>query len=127
MKEKQKYSLLVGKKRINLWKDSGIWQGTCDRMYEEYYITLPGGFSLPVAFVKETFFYSQSEEKALDPNDLQKSMTEAGRQYLTGQMIAGRILNGTETFSCEEDTCLLEGIYLCSEMIGRVQTEKIGE
>ena len=124
---KHQYSLLIGKKRINLWKDSGIWQGSCDRMYEEYYITLPGGFSFPVAFVRESLLYRETEENAPDAALLRDSMTDAARRYLTEHMVAGRILNGTETFRQGTDTCRMEGIYLCSEMIGRVQTEKIGE
>ena len=124
---KHKYSLLVGKKRINLWKDSGIWQGSCDRMYEEYYITLPGGFFLPVAFVRETFLLWETEVISLESATFQKAMTEAARRYMTEQMVAGKILNAAETFSDGEDICCLEGVYLCSEMIGRVQKEKIGE
>ena len=48
---RRKYSLIFGKKRINLWKGSGISEGRCVRMYEEYYVTLPGGFRLPVRVV----------------------------------------------------------------------------
>ena len=33
----RKYSLLIGKKRINFDKDSGISGATCDKMYSEYY------------------------------------------------------------------------------------------
>ena len=125
--KKLKFSLLLGKKRINLWKDSGIWEGSCDRMYEEYYITLPGGFALPVALVRETYLYRELETQSLDAEVLRDSMTKAARGYLKAQMIAGQILNGTENFSFEEDTCTMNGIYLCREMIGRVQMEKIGE
>ena len=125
--QKQKFSLLIGKKRINLWKDSGIWEGSCDRMYEEYYITLPGGFVLPVALIRETYVYRETETRSLDTYVLQNAMIEAGRSYLKAQMAAGQILNGKESFSFEEDTCSMNGVYLCREMIGRVQMEKIGE
>ena len=96
-------------------------------MYEEYYITLPGGFALPVALVRETYLYRELETQSLDAEVLRDSMTKAARGYLKAQMIAGQILNGTENFSFEEDTCTMNGIYLCREMIGRVQMEKIGE
>ena len=124
---KHKYSLLVGKKRINLWKDSGIWEGSCDRMYEEYYITLPGGFSLPVAFVQETCVFYETEWTEVDAASLQENLKQAAKGYLTEQMIAGKILKGSEMFRFWQDTCRMEGVYLCSEMIGRVQREKIGE
>ena len=125
--KKEKFSLLIGKKRINLWKDSGIWEGSCDRMYEEYYVTLPGGFSLPVALVRETYLFRNTETISPDSEVIQADLSEAARNYLTARMVAGGILNGTEEFFQEEDTCILNGIYLCREMIGRVQTEKIGE
>ena len=125
--QKQKFSLLIGKKRINLWKDSGIWEGSCDRMYEEYYITLPGGFALPVAFVRETYVYRETETSSLDTEVLRENLTDAGCNYLKGRMVAGQILNGTESFCFREDTCSMNGVYLCREMIGRVQMEKIGE
>ena len=124
---KHQYSLLVGKKRINLWKDSGIWHGSCDRMYEEYYITLPGGFTLPVAFVRETFLFRETKSAKIESAVLQDMLKTHGRSYLLQHMVAGRILSGSEVFRCGEDFCRMEGIYLCSEMIGRVQTEKIGE
>ena len=124
---KRKYSLLVQKKRINLWKDSGIWDSTCDRMYEEYYITLPGGFSLPVAFVQETCVFYETEWTEVDAASLQENLKQAAKGYLTEQMIAGKILKGSEMFRFWQDTCRMEGVYLCSEMIGRVQREKIGE
>ena len=68
-------------------------------MYEEYYITLPGDFVLPVALVRETYVYRVMETTSLDTYVLQEAMTEAGRSYLKAQMVAGQILNGTESFS----------------------------
>ena len=124
---KHTYSLLIGKKRINLWKGSGICHGSCDRMYEEYYITLPGDFPLPVAFVRETFLLRQSRSVQTDSRMLQDAMKIFGRSYLTEQLVAGKILNATESFYTGENFCRMEGMYLCREMIGRVQTEKIGE
>ena len=96
-------------------------------MYEEYYITLPGGFTLPVAFVRETFLFRETESAKIESAVLQDMLKAHGRSYLLQHMVAGRILSGSEVFRCGEDFCRMEGIYLCSEMIGRVQTEKIGE
>ena len=122
--EKEKYSLIIGKKRINLWKDSGIWDTTCGRMYEEYYITLPGGFRLPVAIVKETYVFREvvpvSEENP-------EGLRQFAEHYVQAQMIAGRILNASITFEASETGLYLNGSFLCREMIGRIRQEKIGE
>ena len=63
----------------------------------------------------------------MDAASLQENLKQAAKGYLTEQMIAGKILKGSEMFRFGQDTCRMEGVYLCSEMIGRVQREKIGE
>ena len=39
-----KYSLIIGKNRINFYFGSGISGSSCVKMYKENYMTLPGGF-----------------------------------------------------------------------------------
>jgi len=120
----RRYSLIIGKKRINLWKGSGIWEPTCDRMYKEYRLKLPGGFFLPVAFVKEELQfsgYSESEQN-IGPSVL----SIFSERYLQKQMIAGKIVDKNILFSRESDIWLLEGEYICNEMIGRIQPERNG-
>ena len=122
--EKRKYSLLIGKKRINLWKDSGIWDTTCGRMYEEYYITLPGGFRLPVAIAKETYLFRECITAAEAPS---QDLRQFAEDYLRKQMIAGSILDAFLRWEETDAVLCLEGRFLCREMIGRIQQEKIGE
>lgn len=124
---KRRISILLGKNRINLWKDSGISPTTCDRIYEESYVTLPGGFSLPIAFCVETFTVSHLESEGIAQQDARDLLCQASQQYLLQQMIAGSILS-------QEQSCLLsDGAYrshircICTEMIGREQPEQIGE
>lgn len=124
---KKRVSILLGKKRINLWKDSGISDTTCDRIYEESYVTLPGGFSLPIAFCMETFTASYLETEAISEQDARALLSQASQRYLLAQMVAGSIISQEQTvqLSC--------GIYssrsdcICTEMIGREQPEQIGE
>jgi len=122
---KRKYSLLIGKKRINLWKDSGIWDTTCGRMYEEYYITLPGGFTLPVALAVETYIHREMEEA--QPIDAEMSLSAFAARYLTDQMVAGQIRSSSLSYLEESGIGTLTASYVCREMIGRVQQEQIGE
>ena len=122
-----RYSILLGKKRINLWKGSGISDPTCGRMYEEYYITLPGGFRLPVALSRETLTQWETSPALRTSEELEFGMKAFARNTVLGSMVAGKILReeqilleGTEGFS-------LVSRFLCEEMIGRVITEEIGE
>lgn len=121
------YSLIIGKNRINLWKDSGKVSTTCGRMYEEYYITLPGGFQLPVALVKETVTTYETVTAEVSPEAAEAAMSEFAGDYLLSQLIAGSIENRTEQIDRDGDVFVLEGTYLCTEMIGRQKAEKIGE
>ena len=124
---KRKISLLFRKKRINLWKDSGISDVTCDRMYAEYYITLPGGYQLPIALCVEKYILWDTSLSE-DPSEMIRDRLEdfCGR-YLRQQMIAGTVQSGNESFSVEKGRYSLKGHYICREMIGREQQEQIGE
>ncbi len=124
METEHRFSLLLGKKRINLWKGSGIYQGSCDRMYKEYRVTLPGGFELPIALAVEEITYYSGEARALPSQE--EMLTAFAEKYLSGQMTAGTILERDVSVSRQRDVWLLEGGYVCREMIGREKREQIG-
>lgn len=125
--QKKKLSLIIGKKRINLWKDSGICDTTCGRMYKEYYVTLPGGFQLPVAIAVETHSCYETVLRTTTPDECEGLLSGFVQRYLSQQMIAGNILRKDQTFREVDGICVLEGKYICTEMIGRVRQEQIGE
>ncbi len=123
---RRKYSLLLGKKRINLWKGSGIWDTTCGRIYEEKYVTLPGGFQLPLALCIEEYVFYDTQPVS-EGKDAQTSLSTFAKTYLRHQMTAGTVLSREEAFSRTDETLRLTGNYTCQEMIGRIQQEQIGE
>lgn len=125
--EKKKISLLIGKKRINFWKDSGIWDATCDRMYEEYYITLPGGFQLPFGWSVERYRPRTLSETELSAESREQLLQEAGAAYLKGQMLSGTIRDSVLTLAEEDGYLQMTGQYSCVEMIGFMQRQEIGE
>lgn len=120
----KKYALLFGKKRINLYKGSGILDTACDRIYMEKYLTLPGGFVLPVALVTEVWIYAAQEEVPVEQEDAAALVSGFASEYLKSQMIAGQILSAGENVEAEDGIYCLQGIYACREMIGRVQQEE---
>ena len=125
--EKRKFSLLIGKKRINLWKDSGIWDSTCDRMYEEYYITLPGGFVLPLGWSVEHYGSRELSEQNLMPEDRERLLAETAEAYLKDQMLSGTIRKSYLLYDTGPGWIQLTGQYSCVEMIGIMQRLEIGE
>ena len=125
--EKKKLSLLIGKKRINLWKDSGIWDATYDRMYEEYYITLPGGFHLPIGWCVERYTSRELTERTLAHESLEKLLSGSAEAYLKDQMLSGTIRKSGLTFEEGEGILQMTGEFDCVEMIGFMQRLEIGE
>ena len=121
----KKYTLVIGKNRINFYFGSGISDTTCDKMYEEYYVTLPGGFQLPVCLITETWTYYESTETEQTQNTAEDFLSSFAKRYVTQQMIAGRILLQRETVTAGEGVFCLQGDYSCLEMIGQVQKEEI--
>lgn len=121
----KKYSVIIGKKRINFYKGSGISDPVCDKMYLSYTLTLPGGFQLPVTLVTETWSYHSGLTSQSEPEWVQEQLSQFARDYILGQMVAGEILNHAHTGSASDDVCRLDAEYACMEMIGQVRNEEI--
>ena len=51
---KTRWALLIGKKRLNFYKNSSISDGECDTIYKMYDLAIPGVFRLPVSLIRET-------------------------------------------------------------------------
>lgn len=114
----EKFSLLIGKKRINFDNGSGILDATCVKMYTEYYLTLPGGFQLPIGICKETIFYHAAEK--VENSAGTTVMERWAEEYLLSHMTAGQILESRTTTEGNR----LYGEYICLEMIGQNRYEE---
>lgn len=122
---KRRFSLRIGKKRINFYKCSGILGGSCVKMKREYVLTLPGGLALPFTLIEETVSDRTLETVSADPEQVFGEMKQFASDYLCAAMIAGRITGRSESVS-REDGIIFHGTYSCQEMIGRVRDEEIG-
>jgi len=121
------YSLILGKKRINLWNGSRICDATCGRMYEEYYITLPGGFVLPAALAVDTHICCETGSFEKPEERMQSDLSEFAREYTGTQMVGGSILQEDTGFHTGDGIGILKADYLCREMIGQRRQEEMGE
>ena len=120
-----KYSLIFGKKIINLSHCSGIPDASCVKMYNNYFITLPGGFQLPVGIHREEYFFHEFQT-GVSSTDYERSWTQIYTEdYIKTQMLSGKILKADYTSEIQEGVLVLAGRYSCSEMIGRVKDEEI--
>ena len=123
---KVKFSIQIGKNLINFFKGSGISGGTCVKMYSKYVLTLPGGFTLPVTLIKWTTQVCDTASENISEADAGRLLSDHAGSYLSGQMIAGRILRKEEALTQRNGVYQLTGNYACTEMIGRAQKEQIG-
>lgn len=118
----KKYSLIIGKKRINFSNSSGNLAPTCAKIYSEKYLTLPGGFLLPLALVTETYVTYTSEE--VSAPDMSALLQQFSQQYLLSQMLSGEVLDRREVSMQPGEVYRLDGVYGCREMIGLFRPEE---
>ena len=108
----RKFFLRIGKKYVNFSNDSGILYGTCVKMRTVNYLTLPGGFVLPVALVTDTYRLCDMQTVSREIN-AEKLLMQI-RQYVREQMTAGTILSEEHQLS----DGVLTAVFECREMIG---------
>ena len=125
VQEKNEYAILLGKKLIKITKDSGNLGVTCGKIYEENYLQLPAGFTLPIALFKQTTIYYDEIEDTLTSVDTRQWLNTFAQAYLQKNMIAGEIVSEQTELSQMQDLCRLDGKYACVEMIGQVKYEQM--
>ena len=122
--EDKKYTLIIGKKRINFSKTSGISTPDCDKMIKQYHLELPGGFQLPVSIELESRIVYSMSESVVSEASAHSVLSDDSKNDLLQRMVAGQILQSDETITAEDGVYLLEGEYACMEMIGQVRKEE---
>ncbi len=120
--DQTEYSFIVGKNRINLSKGSGISYTGCDKIYTRYYLTLPGGFVLPLAIEAAHTIVYESADCRQTPESVEMLMTDQADQYLLEQTVSGVIQKRQMFFSADEAVGRIYAKYTCVEMIGRERT-----
>ena len=117
LQKKTLWSLQIGKKFINFSKDSGISPTTCVKMYEERYLTLPGGFQLPVCLIRQDIVQYDLQEEALSAQ-FGQWMPAVMESYMKKQMLAGEIHYARDFSECLDDIFYMSSRYSCLEQIG---------
>lgn len=117
--KEKKFSLLIGKKRINLYSDSGILPSTCGKMTSVKWLTLPGGLTLPVALIMEEYTIYETYQTPRQENEASKDLEDAARRQLLGSAVAGQILTSQTRTELTGNYWQFSGSYECREMIAR--------
>lgn len=124
VKTRTLYSLRIGKKLIKFYKDSGNYSVSCDKIYEEKSVCLPGGFSLPIAVVKERINWYDAVTEGASVSASCNWLTDSARACLKDKMIAGDIISEETEINSVSGAYYLYGRYACVEMIGQVKYEQ---
>lgn len=117
----EKYCLIIGKKRINFYQGSGILDTSCAKIYEQWYLTLPGGFTLPLAIGREVWTAYAAVETQLPEEDL----APTAQAWLLDRMPGGEILHSRQTQSQQQSVTVFTGRYICREPLGVLRLEEI--
>ena len=123
----RRYSLIVGRKRINLSGNSGISDATCDKMTETKTLSLPGGYSLPVKLEIETLRPYRTVEVQVSQTLAEDALCSYARQAALSEMIAGEILGQTPALREESGLYWMDMTYACREMIARQRPAELFE
>ncbi len=116
--ENTRYSLVVGKKRINFFKNSGIWGAGCVKIIESIPLTLWGGYTLPVTLIKETLVTGDTSTISLSPLVVDEQLVHATLENTKAQLVAGTVEDMTYNTTQTGAIYRLDGIYQCHEMVG---------
>ncbi len=122
----ENFYVVIGKNPIKFQKGSGILDDSCVKMYEVKECVLPGGFALPIVFVKEYIIEYALEPVTLTDRDCNWLSTYA-ENYLKNDLVAGSILSAKTTTEQTEDAFYVLGTYDCREMIADYEYKGILE
>ncbi len=98
-KEKSRYAIIIGDKRINFYSDSSISPPLCDKINSVWKFEIEGLFSLPVKIVEEKLIFYELESRSADKLSLETELTQLLESVLEQEMDSGEILSSDLCFS----------------------------
>lgn len=114
----RKYSLVCGKKRINLYSDSGILVPSCGKMTETKKLCLFGTLTIPVAVQIETFQPRHLEDMAVNADEAQNGLQLAATAAVEREMTAGSVRYSQLRTELSDGAYRLYAVFQCRELIG---------
>lgn len=124
--EKNKYTVILGKKRINLYFGTGNSYDTCDKIIKRVQLTLPFGLKLPIFLETCTLKEYSLSEYTVSDDEASKFLTENAKKYVT---LNGddRILNEAFELKSSDGRYTLNYTAECERSIGVEQMIPKGE
>ena len=95
---RSRWALLVGKKRLNFYKNSSFCPADCDKIISIWELQIPGLFAFPLALVRERTAARDAEARPRDLNALRTALEQQLHERLLIAVAEGEI--ESEHFSC---------------------------
>ncbi len=110
-------TLIVGRKRINLYGNSGNVDGTCDKIVKMVPLQLPG-YEFPITL--ETAYYREYTTTAVPSERTGAQMESAFERLLLKRLVAGQIVSKECSLRRTDDLLILTAQATCTEMLARL-------
>jgi len=85
---RSRFAIIFGKRRINLYFDSGKAIDQCDKIIHEYNLGVEGLFALPVSFIREELrSYDTQPDAAYDRQLMEQTLSRNLSERVKGQVL----------------------------------------
>ena len=120
---RSRWALLVGKKRLNLYKNSSFCPRDCDKINSIWEFQIPGLFAFPLALVRERTTERTLEAQARDLSVLCRSLSQQLHERLLEAVAEGEIESEHYSFTVSDGRVTVCLRARCSENIAKEQTK----
>lgn len=92
---RNRFAIIFGKRRINLYFDSGKAIDECDKIIHEYNLGIEGLFAMPVTIIREELIsYDTQTQKAYDRQEMERQLEEILLDKVNGQVLSQNFSEG---------------------------------
>ena len=119
-RSRSRWALILGKKRINFYQNSGIPDAECDTIYHVYVCAVPGLFRLPAALAREEVRPMQHQSRERTEQEARALLESSLRETLLRSLGEdGEILDLSFTPGASEDAFYLTLRAECEQEIAQ--------
>lgn len=116
----KRVSLCIGRKRINLFGNSGNLGATCDKIESSTELCI-AGVALPVRIVTEEYREYETHAAEKTAQDAQSSLRDAFLRMTEAEMVAGTVKQVTDRLQTDGSVYVLRSEATCTEMLARLR------
>lgn len=109
----------VGRKRIKIFGNSGIYMGDCVKMIRREALSLPGDVEIPLALWIETYYHTTPRETELEEAAANDLLTDYTAKWVERELVAGQVLTAQSEPHPQSGVYALTQTLHCREMIAR--------